>query len=150
MKKTKIKFPKTEVKFKVTKGDFMKITSIENCAKTLHSYFETLETHVENFVAMFLNAANEVIAVNHMGKGNTTGVIVDVRNIAMNALNTPTCTKVIISHNHPSGSLMASNADIQMTEKVKTALKYFDIELLDHIILGTDGNYFSFANDGQI
>lgn len=58
-------------------------------------------------------------------------------------------TGLILCHNHPSGTLRASEADCKLTEKVKVAAKLMDIQLLDHIIV-TDQSYFSFADEGKI
>ena len=58
-------------------------------------------------------------------------------------------TELILAHNHPSGNLKPSEADIQLTQKVKDAAKLMDIEVLDHMILSSNG-YFSFTDDGII
>jgi DNA repair protein RadC len=58
-------------------------------------------------------------------------------------------SSIILCHNHPSGNIQASNADRDLTRKVVNGAKYFDISVLDHIIIG-DGNFYSFADDGRM
>ena len=83
-----------------------------------------------------------------LSKGGITGTIADVRLILSVALKT-LATGLILAHNHPSGNLKPSEADIQLTQKVKDAAKLMDIEVLDHMILSSNG-YFSFTDDGII
>ena len=81
-----------------------------------------------------------------LSKGGITGTIADVRLILSVALKT-LATGLILAHNHPSGNLKPSEADIQLPQKVKDAAKLMDIEVLDHMILSSNG-YFSFTDDG--
>lgn len=101
----------------------------------------------EEFVAVALNKANKPLGVIRMSNGGIDATIVDVR-ILMAALLKSLATAVILCHNHPSGKLKPSDADIRLTNKIKEACSYFDIKLLDHIILSPTGNYFSFADEG--
>jgi DNA repair protein RadC len=64
------------------------------------------------------------------------------------AIKSP-ATCIILSHNHPSGNLKPSRADIELTQKIKEAARYHDIQVLDHIIISSEG-YFSFANEGLL
>jgi DNA repair protein RadC len=100
----------------------------------------------EQFVVLYLNRANRVIGSYQLSKGGITGTIADVRLILSVALKT-LATGLILAHNHPSGNLKPSEADIQLTRKVKEAAKIMDIEVLDHMILSSNG-YFSFTDDG--
>jgi DNA repair protein RadC len=102
----------------------------------------------EQFVVLYLNRANKVIGSYQLSKGGITGTIADVRLILSVALKT-LATGLILAHNHPSGNLKPSEADIQLTQKVKDAAKLMDIEVLDHMILSSNG-YFSFTDDGII
>ena len=95
-----------------------------------------------------LNRASKVIVSYQLSKGGITGTIADVRLILSVALKT-LATGLILAHNHPSGNLKPSEADIQLTQKVKDAAKLMDIEVLDHMILSSNG-YFSFTDDGII
>jgi DNA repair protein RadC len=100
----------------------------------------------EQFVVLYLNRANRVIGSYQLSKGGLTGTIADVRLILSVALKT-LASGLILAHNHPSGNLKPSEADIQLTQKVKDAAKLMDIEVLDHMILNSNG-YFSFTDDG--
>jgi len=80
--------------------------------------------------------------------GGLTGTIVDVRNILQTALKANACS-VILAHNHPSGNPNPSDADIQITRRVNEAAKIMDIQVLDHLILLTEG-YYSFADEGRM
>ena len=59
------------------------------------------------------------------------------------------CVAVVICHNHPSGKLKPSKADMTLTEKIIEAAKILDIKLLDHLII-TQKSYFSFADEGKL
>ena len=77
-----------------------------------------------------------------------TGTVADPRIILKKALESES-TAVVLCHNHPSGNLKPSKADEELTLKIKEAAKYFDIKILDHIIVSEDG-YFSFADEGML
>lgn len=81
--------------------------------------------------------------------GGITGTVIDVRIILQYALKSNACS-IIVSHNHPSGNLEPSNADIQITKKIKEAAKLMDISLLDHLIITTGDKYYSMADKGMI
>lgn len=97
---------------------------------------------------MHLNRANKVLGIHKLSTGGLTSTIADIRILLSVALKTM-ATAIIISHNHPSGVLKPSQADILLTEKIREAAKLLDIELLDHLIVSTDG-YYSFAQEGKI
>lgn len=101
----------------------------------------------EHFIAIYLNQANKIIGFYHHSTGTINATMVDIEIIAAVALKT-LAKSVIISHNHPSGNLQPSEADKIMTKRVKDALKLFDIQLLDHVIVTRDG-YFSFSERGE-
>lgn len=104
------------------------------------------ELQHEEFWVLFLNNSNKVIAKEQLSKGGITGTIVDVRIVLKKALELGALS-LIICHNHPSGTLQISNADKQITEKIKLAGESLDIKLLDHLII-TEKNYTSFADEG--
>ena len=99
----------------------------------------------EQFVVLYLNRANRVIGSYQLSKGGITGTIADVRLILSVALKT-LASGLILAHNHPSGNLKPSEADVSLTNKIKEAAKLMDIQVLDHIIL-SDCGYFSFADE---
>jgi DNA repair protein RadC len=117
-------------------------------AKSVSEYLKTIlqnETK-EFFVAVYLNQSNKVLGYDKISEGGITGTIADPRIIFKNALDN-NAVKIILCHNHPSGSLKPSEADIKLTDKLIEAGKFLDIKIADHIIV-SDTGYFSFANEG--
>lgn len=102
----------------------------------------------EEFWIIYLNNSNKVIDQLQLSKGGITGTLVDVRLAFKRAIEVG-ATSIILSHNHPSGNLSPSNADKQLTQKLKTAGESLDIKILDHIIV-TEKSYFSFADEGLL
>ena len=98
-------------------------------------------------ILICLNQNNKVIGFYRVSAGGTTGTICDPKIVFTTALNCAGTTSIIISHNHPSGSLKPSRADEQITAKIKEAGKVLDIKLLDHIIYTEEG-YFPFGDEG--
>ncbi len=116
-----------------------------------NSVFEVLqpilgELSHEEFWILYLNNANKIIEQFQISKGGITGTLVDVRITLRKALELG-ATSLILAHNHPSGNLNPSDADKQLTKKLKTASESLDIKILDHIIV-TEKSYFSFADEG--
>jgi DNA repair protein RadC len=104
----------------------------------------------EQFVVLYLNRANCVLGGNQCFTGGITGTIADIRIILGIALKACSCN-LIISHNHPSGNMKPSSSDKELTAKLKEAGRYMDINIVDHIIVSpTEGDYFSFADEGII
>lgn len=104
--------------------------------------------HHELFSVIFLNRANKIKHFQIISQGGITGTVADPRLILKRALE-ENATSIILSHNHPSGNVKPSKADEELTSKIKNAASYFDITVLDHIIVSDDG-YFSFADEGMI
>ena len=102
----------------------------------------------EVFAVIFLNRSNKIKHFEIISSGGITGTVADPRIILKKALEEE-AVSVILCHNHPSGNLRPSKADSDLTEKIKNAAKYFDIQVLDHIIVSNEG-YYSFADDGAI
>ena len=100
----------------------------------------------EEFWVVYLNNSNKVIYKSQLSKGGMTGTVVDVRLIFKMALEQG-AVSIILTHNHPSGKLQASEADKQITTKLKIAGGQLDIKVLDHIII-TELGYFSFQDEG--
>lgn len=103
------------------------------------------ELQHEEFWIIYLNNSNKVIQKNQLSKGGITGTLVDVRLVLKNALEVG-ATGLILAHNHPSGTLKPSEADKQITAKLKNAALSLDIKVLDHVII-TEKAYFSFADE---
>lgn len=102
----------------------------------------------EVFAVLFLNRANKVNHFEIISRGGITGTVADPRVILKRALEQD-ATSIVLSHNHPSGSLKPSNADEALTKKIKEAAKYLDIKVIDHIIVSEEG-YYSFADEGLL
>lgn len=100
----------------------------------------------EEFWIIYLNNSNKILFKCQLSKGGITGSVVDVR-IAFKIALEHQATGMILCHNHPSGTLIASEADKQITRKMKIAGENLDIKILDHVII-TEQSYFSFADDG--
>jgi len=92
------------------------------------------ELQHEEFWIIYLNNSNKVIQKNQLSKGGITGTLVDVRLVLKNALEVG-ATGIILAHNHPSGTLTPSEADKQLTNKLKVASESLDIKVLDHVIV---------------
>ncbi|MDM1380887.1 MULTISPECIES: JAB domain-containing protein [Myroides] len=101
---------------------------------------------LEQFKVFMLSNNNKVLGVLEASSGGITGTIVDLR-IIFSALLKANATAFLIVHNHPSGKLAPSDADRQITRKIKEASKILDINLLDHLII-TAESYYSFADEG--
>lgn len=102
----------------------------------------------EVFAVLFLNRSNKINHFEIISRGGITGTVADPRVILKRALEED-ATTLVLSHNHPSGSLKPSRADEELTKKITEAARYFDIKILDHIIVSEDG-YYSFADEGLI
>ncbi len=102
----------------------------------------------EVFAVLFLNRSNKVNHFEVISKGGITDTVADPRIILKRALE-ENAVNIILCHNHPSGNLKPSRADRQLTYKIKEAAAFFDIKVLDHIIVSNDG-YFSFADEGLL
>jgi len=100
----------------------------------------------EEFWIIYMNNSNKVIAKSQLSKGGITGTLVDVRIVFKTALEMG-ATALILCHNHPSGTLIPSDADKHITRKLKLAGDSLEIKVLDHLIV-TETSYFSFADEG--
>jgi len=100
----------------------------------------------EEFWVIFLNNSNKIISKAQLSKGGITGTIVDVRLVFKLALENR-ATGLILCHNHPSGSLVPSESDKLITNKLKLAGESLDVKVLDHLII-TETKYYSFVDEG--
>lgn len=115
--------------------------------ETVYDYLKTSLKGAfdEEFVALFLNNRNHLLAVETIHKGTVNKSVVYPRKIVERALYNH-ATGVIVAHNHPGGSLNPSEEDIRVTKLIRDALKTIDVVLLDHTIIGENG-YFSFREN---
>jgi len=127
-------------------------SSADIFAYALPLWEETADMEIrERFLAVYLSRANRVICHEWISIGGTCGTVVDMKLVALTAVKS-LASNVIFAHNHPSGNLKPSDADIRLTQKAIQGLRLLDFCLLDHCILAMDDNgeptYFSFADQG--
>ncbi|MBY0482605.1 MAG: JAB domain-containing protein, partial [Chitinophagaceae bacterium] len=103
---------------------------------------------VEQFKVLYLNRGNKVLAIIEISSGGISGTVADPRLIFAAALKL-NASSLILCHNHPSGNLSPSEADKILTEKISRAGKLLDVQVIDHIILSSEG-YFSFIDQGLL
>ena len=146
--KNKVNEIKVSYKERVPAPFWQTIGSSKDAAEML---FETWNKDTialqESFKIILLNNSNKVKGIYQISQGGITGTLVDLRILFAVVLKTLS-VGVILTHNHPSGKLQASNADKQITEKIKKASQLFDVKLLDHIIISPNGSYYSFTDEG--
>ncbi len=120
------------------------ITSSNDAYKLVKHLYE--DQHVECFYILLLNQNNRLIHTSLISQGGIAATVVDPKIIFKEALD-KRAVSIILSHNHPSGNLKPSQADIDITKKIKAAGHMLDIKTLDHLIIA-DQSYFSFADEG--
>lgn len=130
-------------KSKVKAEDRIRIRSSQDAFSVFWDYFdkETME-HIEEVFLLLLNRSNRTIGIVSISKGGTAGSIIDVKVVLQYAIKS-NAHSIILCHNHPSGNLQPSEADLKITKKVAEACKQLDIQLFDHLILTSPGEYFS-------
>ena len=102
----------------------------------------------EIFAVIYLNLSQKILGFEILSEGGITGTVADPRIILRKAIEKG-AVKLILCHNHPSGSLKPSRADEMLTSKMKEGAKLIDIDVIDHIIVSEAG-YFSFADEGLL
>lgn len=125
------------------------VCSSTDAYQILNTIWSKHRAYKEEFYCLFLNRSNRVLGYHLLSIGGTTSCLVDVKILVQLAIRTNS-HGVIIAHNHPSGNLNPSQSDQKLTAKLKTALNYFDISLLDHLILDDGFGYFSMADEGEL
>lgn len=126
--------------------NIIKINSSRDAFELLRPRIGDLEH--EEFWILYLNNANKVLHSALLSKGGLTGTLVDVRIVMRQALELG-AVALVLAHNHPSGTLIPSKGDREVTRKVQRAALALDIKILDHLII-TEADYFSFADEGEI
>jgi DNA repair protein RadC len=102
----------------------------------------------EEFWVIYLNRSNKIIHKAKISQGGITGTVTDIRIILKTAIES-LATSLVLSHNHPSGNLQPSEADISITKRIKESAALMDISVLDHVIVAGK-SYFSFADENLI
>ena len=133
---------------RVKASERYQIKCVEDTAELFFKVWDrsTIE-HIEEVKMIMLNRANRVLGVAHLTKGGLNGSIIDTRVILQYSIKA-NASAVILAHNHPSGNLGASDADIRITSNVREALKLVEIQLLDHLILTYEEKFATIESDG--
>jgi DNA repair protein RadC len=149
MKKTLLNVSEIKVAYSTTDTPKVKIKSGDDAYNILLASWDmdTIELQ-EEFKILLLNRANEVLGVYALSKGGITGAVVDQRLIFAVALKC-NATGIIMCHNHPSGKLLPSEADITLTKSIGRCAELLEINLLDHLIVTKNG-FYSFSNEGKL
>jgi DNA repair protein RadC len=114
-------------------------------------HFAFLENkQVEYFYILVLSRSNKVLNKILISQGGTTGTVVDTKVLMKQAIIVPSVNSIILCHNHPSGNLSPSQSDLDVTKKIVDAGKVLDIKVFDHLIIGNNGKYTSFADEGYM
>lgn len=133
---------------KIKNTEREKVTSSQKAFEILAPFYEDLIDYKELSYMILLSRSNRVLGVHKLSEGGKCGTIIDVRIVFQVSLLAGACA-IILSHNHPSGELRASDNDNSITKRMKEAGKLLEIEVLDHVILTSEG-YYSYADNGKI
>ena len=132
------------------KSEIFQEKPIISSSKIAYNYIKHLfeDLNHEEFQVILLNRANRVLKTVLISKGGISGTIADGKIIFKAALS-ESASGIILCHNHPSGNLTPSKADIDLTNKLSEFAKLIDLPIFDHLIV-TDQNYYSFADNGKM
>ena len=133
---------------KVKLSDMEKVAGSRDVYDVLQRIWSPRIDHVEEFMILCLNRANRVLGWAKVSQGGLSGTVADPKLIYQIALKSNACS-IILAHNHPSGNLQPSEADLQLTRKLKEAGLMLDLPVLDHLIISSEG-YYSFADEGLL
>lgn len=129
-------------------SEMRKVTCSKDVVEVLRSVWSNQIEYREEFAMICLNRANKVLGYSFISSGGLAGTIADPKIIFQIALKS-NASSLILSHNHPSGNIQPSESDIKLTNKIKQAGMFLDLQVLDHIII-TSENSFSFADEGVL
>ena len=136
--------------YKVKAKDRVKATSAEELSKAFFGVYDkgSIEVNETSYCAILDNRMS-IIGIIKIGEGDNTGSIMNI-NRAFQAAIMCNGKHIAICHNHPSGNLKPSEPDKKMTRLFFDSAKLLNMRLIDHIILGPDGDYFSFNENGMM
>lgn len=103
----------------------------------------------EEFHSVYLNTKNEIVGMEMISKGTLNASLVHPREVFKGAL-LANANALILAHNHPSGNVEPSSADRQVTTLLVNAGNMLDVKILDHVIIGSKGGYYSFNEHSLI
>jgi DNA repair protein RadC len=126
----------------------IKVSSSQDVNDFIRNVYPVTINIREAMMVLYLNNSNRTVGYSVASIGGITGTLVDIRLVLRDALLTQS-TSLILVHNHPSGNLEPSQADLSLTDKVRKAALTMDIKLLDHLIL-TEDRFYSFSDFGKL
>jgi DNA repair protein RadC len=132
---------------KVKSSEMPKVSCSKDAEGILREVWSDKMEYVEEFMVLCLNRSNKVLGWSKISLGGLHGTVADPKVIFQIALKA-NASNIILAHNHPSGTIEPSSADISLTNKIKSAGEYLDLTVLDHIILSSE-SYYSFGDDGS-
>ncbi len=137
-------------KSKVKASERPKVTTSADAYQLLKQHWDDNKIElIEQFKVLYLNRANKVLGIYEVSTGGMTATVVDPKIVFIAALKSGACN-IILCHNHPSGNLKPSKADEELTLKLKEAGKYLDLQVVDHLIISSESEYYSFADEGLL
>jgi DNA repair protein RadC len=139
-----------EINYKLSFSQFAQKTvlSAKDAEEVFRELWSNRMDHIEEFVIICLNRANDVLGWTRISQGGICGCVADIRIIFQAALKA-NASGIIVAHNHPSGKLKPSDSDLQLTKRLKSGGEIMDIKLLDHLIL-TSQSFYSFTEEGHM
>lgn len=133
---------------KLRHSEMRKITSSRDAYDIALSIWPEPIDYRESFLMLLLSRANKMLGFHTVSIGGVSGTVADPKMIFQVALKGNACS-IILLHNHPSGNLQPSDADIKLTRKLKAAGDFLDLPIVDHLIVGSEA-YYSFADEGNL
>lgn len=124
----------------------VKIGNSRDAEKFIRQFYGDDMAIYESSFLLLLNQANHTIGYAKISQGGIAGTVVDPKIVAKYAVDA-LASHIILAHNHPSGNLAASDADVKVTKKISSAMAFLDIQVMDHLILTEDG-FLSLADQG--
>jgi DNA repair protein RadC len=147
---TNVSEVKLSYKNRVKAADRVKISCSRDAYKVfMDNWNPEIIEFVEEFKILLMNRSNSVLGILDISKGGISGTVTDVRVVFQAAIK-GNASGIICAHNHPSGNLNPSESDTRLTQKLKEAGNLMDIQLLDHLIIATEDDYYSFADNGLL
>ena len=126
-----------------------KILCSQDAEKVMRSVIDPNRIDLKEFFwVILMSRANQVLGVSLIGEGTTNGTTVNIKEVFQLVI-TSNSSAVVLCHNHPSGQLKPSQADISITEKIKRVAQILDVQVLDHLIISSEGCY-SMCDDGKM
>lgn len=138
-----------ELTYKARRKGTVKLTDSRSVFEFLKEIWSDDMEVRESFYCVYLTNYNQVLGYLEVCKGGCSSTLVDAKLVFAPALKMLACN-VIVAHNHPSGRVNPSQSDLDITERLFQAAKALDIRLIDHVIMATENNYYSFSDEGKL